>query len=311
MSNFNVKKVIQITLLLVLISIGFALIAAKIQGRSILVAENEVSVSNDKGTIDETQIFDIKAINSVLVDTVSSDVNIILSKEDTIKVHFHGTASEISRAPKLEASLSGDKLDISIKYPKQIMSLVNFRLNTKLDIYIPVNYKQSMEIETVSGKISIDKLKSENFTAHTTSGDVDINSLVANITDFSSVSGTIDIKALSSKTNGFKTTSGDIKIETITGDVKANSVSGSIKALYSEFNNEVKAETVSGDVEISLPQSSEFKVEFSSTSGELDNDFPLIVTGKVDKRNINGTVGNGQKTIRIETISGDAAINKR
>jgi len=73
----------------------------------------------------------------------------------------------------------------------------------------------------------------------------------------------------------------------------------------------VSAETVSGDVELSLPQTSQFKVDFSSTSGELENDFPLVVIGKVEKRNIKGTVGNGEKTIRIETISGEATINKK
>ncbi|MBU3144522.1 DUF4097 family beta strand repeat-containing protein [Clostridium sp. CF012] len=311
MRDFDVKKIIQITLLIVLITIGFAFIVAKIQGKNLLTTVKNVSVSKGSGSIDETREFDIVPISKVRVDTVSSDVNIILSKEDKIVVHFHGTASEMSRAPKLETSLNGDTLDISIKYPNQIMSIINFSLNTKLDLYIPEKYKKSMEIETVSGEINIDKLEADNFKANTTSGDVNINSLLADITDFSSVSGGIDIKVLSSKTNGFETTSGDIKVEAITGDIKANSVSGSITALYSEFNNEVAAETVSGDVELSLPQASEFKVDFSSTSGELDNDFPLVVIGKVEKRDIKGTVGNGQKSIRIETISGDAAINKK
>ncbi|MBZ9689722.1 DUF4097 domain-containing protein [Clostridium estertheticum] len=311
MSNFNVKKIIQITLLIVVISIGFAFIVAKIQGRNLLTTAKEATVSMGSGSIDETKEFIIVPISKVMVDTVSSDVNIILSKEDKIVVHFHGTASEMSRAPKLETSLNGDILNISIKYPNKIMSIINFSLNTKLDLYIPEKYKKSMDIETVSGEIKIDKLEGDNFKANTISGDVSINSIVANITDFSSVSGTVDIKALSAKTNGFETTSGDIKIEAITGDIKANSVSGSIKASYSEFNNEVAAETVSGDVELILPQASEFKVDFSSTSGELDNTFPLVVIGKVEKRNIKGTVGNGQKTIRIETISGDAAISKK
>ena len=310
MSNFNVKKVIQITLLLVLISIGLALISAKIHGQSILKTQKELSVSKGKGNIDEIKEFDINNINKVMVNTVSSDVNIILSKDNNIKVHFHGTTSEISRAPKLETILNGDKLEILIKYPK-LMSIVSFNLNAKLDVYIPENYKKSMDIETVSGEVNIDKFAADNFKMYTTSGDVNINSIVASTTDFSSVSGTINIKELSSKSSDFETTSGDIKIETLTGDIKANSVSGSITAVYKEFNNEVKAETVSGDVNLSLPQASEFKVEFSSTSGELENDFPLVITGKVDKRDIKGTVGNGQKTIRIETTSGDAAINKR
>lgn len=311
MSNFNVKKIIQITLLIVVISIGFAFIVAKIQGVNLLTTAKDVSVKKGSGSIDETKEFNIAPISKIMVDTVSSEVNIILSKDDNIMVHFYGTASELSRAPKLEASLNGDTLNISIKYPNQITSIFNFSLDTKLDLYIPEKYKKSMDVETVSGKINIDKLEVDNFKVNTTSGDVNIKSIVANITNFNSVSGDFDIKSLSAKTNEFETTSGDIKIEAISGDIVANSISGSITAAYSVFNNEVQTETVSGDVELALPKASEFKVDFSSTSGELDNAFPLVVTGKVEKRNIKGTVGNGQKTIRIETISGEATINKK
>lgn len=311
MNNFNIKKFIQILVIVTIISVGLSLIAAKIQGQNILKPNKETTVIKGKGNIDEVKEFDVKAINKVFIDTVSSDVNIILSKDNNIKVHFYGTTSDMGRAPKLEASLSGDNLDISVKYPKQIIIFGSFSLNTKLDVYVPESYKKSMDIETVSGEIDIDKLESDDFKCHTTSGDMKINLIVASTIDFSSVSGSINIEELSSKSSDFETTSGDVKIEAISGDLKVESVSGSITALYKEFNNEVEAETVSGDVNLSLPQESEFKVDFSTTSGELENDFPLVITGKVDKRDVKGTVGNGQKTIRIETTSGDAAINKR
>ena len=311
MNNSEVKRIIKVTLLIIVIAVGFALLSAKINGGSILNADKEVSVLTGKGNIDEMKEFDMSSINNIFVDTVSSDVNIILSKDNNIKVHFYGTASEMSKAPKLEANLNGDKLNISIKHSKQIMSIVNFNLNTKLDVYIPENYKKSIDIETVSGEVSMDELQFDGFKIHTVSGDVDINSIIASVTDFGSVSGSIDIKAISSKSNGFETTSGDVKIDSITGDIKAKSVSGSVTAIYKEFNNDIQAETVSGDVKLSLPQDSAFNIDFSTMSGDLDNEFPLLVTGKIEKRNIKGTVGNGQKTIRVETVSGDAALNKK
>ncbi len=311
MSNFNVKKAVQIFLLAIIISIVFAVIDARIHGQDILKADKAVSVSKGKGSIDEIKEFNISDINKVLINTVSSDINVILSKDNNIKVHFHGTTSDLSKAPKLETSLSGDKLDISIKYPKQFMSMGFFSLSTKLDVYIPENYKKPITIETVSGKVDIDKLETDNFKAHTTSGNVKINSIVSNIINVSSVSGTIDIKDISAKRNIFKTTSGNIKIEKITGDIKANSISGRITALYKEFDNDVEARTVSGNVKLSLPKNSQFKLEFSTTSGKLDNEFPLVITGKIEKRNVKGIVGDGEKTIRIGTVSGDADINKK
>jgi lia operon protein LiaG len=311
MNNSEIKRVIKISVLLIVIAVGFALLSAKINGGSIFKSDKEVSVLTGKGNIDAVKEFDMSPINKISVDTVSSDVNIILSKDNNIKVHFYGTASEMSKAPTLEAMLNGDKLNISIKYPKQIMSIVNFNLSTNLDVYIPENYKKSIDIETVSGEVSMDELQADVLKVYTVSGDVDINSIVASTTDFGSVSGSIDIKAISSKSNGFETTSGDVKIDSITGDIKANSVSGSITAIYKEFNNDIQAETVSGDVKLSLPQDSAFNIDFSTMSGDLDNEFPLVVTGKIEKRNVKGTVGNGQKTIRVETVSGDAALNKK
>lgn len=311
MGKFNGKRIGQIFLLTIIISIGFALIDAKINGGNILKLEKETSESMGKGSIDETKEFDINAINQVLISTVSSDVNIILSKDNDIKLHFQGKTSELSRAPKLEASMSGDKLDISIKYPKQFMSIGNFSLNTKLDVYIPEDYKKYISIQTVSGRVNIDKLEVDKFKTNTVSGNININSIIANTTDFGSVSGDIKIKELSVQGSIFKTTSADVEIETITGDIKTSSVSGSISLLYKKFNNDVQAKTVSGEVELSLPEASEFKVDFSTLSGELDNEFPLVITGKIEKRNVKGIVGDGNKTISIETVSGDADIDKR
>lgn len=65
-----------------------------------------------------------------------------------------------------------------------------------------------------------------------------------------------------------------------------------------------------GDVELTLPQESAFNIDFSSMSGDLDNELPLVVTGKIEKRNIKGTVGDGKKTIKAETVSGNDTINR-
>jgi ABC-type multidrug transport system ATPase subunit len=47
------------------------------------------------------------------------------------------------------------------------------------------------------------------------------------------------------------------------------------------------------------------------TSGEIEIDFPLTVTGKLSKRELRGTVGESLAEIRIKTSSGDIRINKK
>lgn len=311
MNNFNVKKVVIVLASVALISLGLVLIGGKVQGQKIFKDNNEIVSIKGQGNIDETKEVDAKDIKKINIDTVSSYVNIILTKDNKVKAHFYGSTFDKNKAPKLGAKLSGSNLDITIKHSKQFIFLGNFNLNTKLDIYIPESYKNDIVVETVSGEINIDKFEVNNFNASTTSGDIKIISLTANKTNFDSISGTIDIKSLIAKNSDFETTSGHIKIEVVTGDIKAESVSGNIKIAYKDFNNDVSAETVSGDVELTMPEGSEFKIDFSTIVGDLDNQFSLVIQGKTDKKNIKGIVGNGEKTIEIETTSGDASINKR
>ncbi|WP_373861673.1 DUF4097 family beta strand repeat-containing protein [Clostridium tagluense] len=115
------------------------------------------------------------------------------------------------------------------------------------------------------------------------------------------------------------TTSGDaiignlqldkFKFDTTSGDILGGSVSGSFKFNYKDFGNDINIDTTSGDVELKLPKKSEFKLDFDSTSGDLKNDFPIKITEETDKHEIKGTVGNGNKTIKIDTTSGNAILN--
>ncbi|MGH4123921.1 MAG: DUF4097 family beta strand repeat-containing protein [Clostridium sp.] len=314
MKEFNEKKIIKGLIIIVMCSIILGGIGYVLEYKlGIIKSGNEIAQvntnsSSDKFNINTTKEFSKENIKTINVETVSTDVNIITTKEDKIKVHFYGNTKSKKTVAYLETNLNEDNLDILIKYPVFMLSL-NGSMKAKLDIYIPERYKNNLKIDTTSGDAIIGNLQLDKFKFDTTSGDAKINVLTTNETIFDSTSGEVNVKSLLSKKNEFDTTSGDIKIENITGDILGESVSGSFKFNYKDFGNDINIDTTSGDVELKLPKKSEFKLDFDSTSGDLKNDFPITVTGEADKHEIKGTVGNGNKTIKIDTTSGNVTIN--
>lgn len=309
MRAHNEKKVVMILTIIVICSILLGVVGYLIESKTgFLKSRDEQTQGNGNFNINTTKDFNKGNIKTINVDTVSTDINIITTKEDDIKVHFYGNSNSRKSPPYLVTKANGDNLDVLIKYPFNIFSI---NINTKviLDIYIPEKYKNNLEIKTVSADTIIDNFKLDKFKLTTISGEVKINSLTANETKFKSTSGELNINTLISKKNEFKAISGDTTIENITGEILGDSVSGSFKLEYSDFRNSINVKTISGDMELTIPKKSEFKLDFESVSGGLKNDFPVTLLDNSGKHQIKGNVGNGTKLIKIKTISGDSSVN--
>ncbi|MCK5567884.1 MAG: DUF4097 family beta strand repeat protein, partial [Actinomycetia bacterium] len=89
-------------------------------------------------------------------------------------------------------------------------------------------------------------------------------------------------------------------------DVDASTVSGDI---FIEQNavSDMKLGSTSGDVRISLPEDSQFYLDISTVSGDIKHDFSIKVISS-GRRDLEGTVGDGEDRIMISTVSGDVTI---
>jgi DUF4097 and DUF4098 domain-containing protein YvlB len=65
----------------------------------------------------------------------------------------------------------------------------------------------------------------------------------------------------------------------------------------------------SGHVTVELPRGQRFDLDATSTSGHIDVDFPVKVTGRVERRSIRGPVGGGGPLLRVRTSSGGISIH--
>jgi len=70
-------------------------------------------------------------------------------------------------------------------------------------------------------------------------------------------------------------------------------------------------ETSSGDVLVTVPAEARFAITAETSSGDIEIDFPLTVSGQPSKRAVRGTVGESPEAeIEIKTSSGDIRIKK-
>ena len=295
----SMKKLLIWLASITVVSLGIAAIILVITGNFVVATEK----------INESKTFKPEEISEIEISLVSTDLNIIPTTKGEIEVHFYGEVStNVKRnIPELVAYKTGDKLFVETLQSKDI---IVFGINierTTMDIYIPEIILEEFKINVVSGDVIMEDIETALLNLKTVSGDIKIEELAAE-----------KIRAGS--------TSGDIIVRGYTGDIDAGSTSGDISLLGGIDNEDVEASTISGDifieqnavsdmklgstsgdVRISLPEDSQFYLDISTVSGDIKHDFSIKVISS-GRRDLEGTVGDGEDRIMISTISGDVTI---
>jgi len=286
-NNMNIQKMVIWLVVIAVVSLTIATIA-------FFSIENYMVSFRDRNnfegnSIDEDKTFGIDQLKEIYIHSVSSDVSVFSTDEEDVKIHFYGRSALKSEKalPKLITSLEGRKLKIEIEYPKVLF----YNANVVLDVYIPQDYRENIVIDTVSADVDISNLDINNFQCKTVYGD-------------------LRIEFLGSDNLTLKTTSGNINILDILGNLKVDSVSGNVNVAYGVFDNNIDIKTISGKVKIDLPQNAEFYLKTNTVSGEVVAKFPITIISFNKMNQLEGTVGTGDNSIIIDTVSGDIFINK-
>jgi lia operon protein LiaG len=288
-NNINIQKMVIWLVVITVVSLTIAAIA-------FFSTENYMVNFRDRNnfegnSIDEVKTFGIDRLQEIYIHSVSSDVSVFSTDEEDIKIHFYGRSALKSEKslPKLITNLEGSKLKIEIEYPKVLFYWA--AADVLLDIYIPQDYREDINIDTVSAGVDLSNLSINNLQCKTVSGDLRIESLGSdNLT--------------------LNTTSGDVDIVDFSGNLKADSVSGDIDVEYRVFDNNVDIKTISGKVKIDLPQNAEFYLKTNTVSGEVDTKFPITIISFNKMNQLEGTVGTEDNRIIVDTVSGNIYLNK-
>ena len=225
---------------------------------------------------------------------------------------------------KIEVNKVGDGLEILTKYPEGHHKNLNVSVNYEL--MIPA--KGSLAASTVSGDVKVEKIGG-TLKAATVSGDVTVNGAAKGV-DARTVSGDVTVSDVVGDAY-LNTVSGDVKADRIAGSIEAETISGeaelmdvsqaralTIKVLSGNINYVGKLnkdgrytfKSHSGDVNVTIPADSAFDLSSETFSGDITTDFKVAVSGRISKKELNGTVNGGGAELNLKSFSGDIKLKK-
>ena len=280
------NKSLTITLIVILsvfaLVITGGLVFILVKGEDFrFVINNDVAVNMNLVDSYETKI---EEVDKIYLNLVSTDVEIKESENEKILLEYY---SNKENNAKIEYSNNTIKLDEQ-NYRTTCIGFCNIR--RKVILYLPKEYKNEIEIITVSGDINSEIDLTENKTKiETTSGDVKIKS-VDNI-DIKTISG--DVKVENTKNIDVKTTSGDIEIKDVQETLNIKTISGDVTIDTLSIKEQSNINTTSGDVKIKTNETNCY-VEVETTSGD---------------KNINSSDRKSDIVLKVKTISGDISVN--
>lgn len=302
--NLNMKNIVLILIAVMLASF----LMAGLLGATIAPFWGWTDFNQVMESIDETREFSVEDITEIQLETISTDINIIPVEEGTeIKVHLYGEVTP-DILPVEFAKKSGNRLTVTIR-PRTGINM-NTRLRLTLDMYVPVGYGETLRGDTVSGDLNVADLDVKALYVKTVSGNLNVSNINLDTLDFQSVSGVLYAKTCSAAKANLKTISGNLDITNFAGDIDAKTVSGDLIVEYSEFANNITFDTTSGKTILTLPQESQFSIHLNTVSGNVDSEFPVMVTSG-SGRNFEGTVGDGANRIRIKSVSGNVNLYQK
>jgi lia operon protein LiaG len=153
------------------------------------------------------------------------------------------------------------------------------------------NATGSLDIDTGSGGLTLDQIKGDMLRLDSGSGgveasDIDVRQLKADV-------GSGGLRM-------FRTKATDINVETGSG--------GLTLELLSTFDRLV-AETGSGGITVRVPGALGAELDIETGSGGFQTDFE-ITTRRVSRNHVNGRIGDGKSSVRIEAGSGSVRLLK-
>ena len=216
-----------------------------------------------------------------------------------------------------------------------VFNLFNFGSSkTKIEVILPEEIYKSVNINSTSGKVTVDKVISDSFKSDLTSGKGEFNIFAKDI-DVYTTSGTVNItnctkekakriavKSLSgSRTiSGFEaeefifdSTSGGLTAEGISGRVSVDSTSGNVTLSYAVWDGDLDIDMTSGNTEIILPEGSGIDIDLDCTSGNVKSDLDgqKVVLGKgvLGEESRLTTGGDNVHRVRVNITSGNVNIH--
>jgi hypothetical protein len=154
--------------------------------------------------------------------------------------------------------------------------------NTGASFVVSVPTGAALELRTSNGQITTFDVTGDVF-AQTSNGEIDVRG----------GAGRLDLG----------TSNGRIEIEARDARVDAGTSNGRISFRGSLAEGDHRFDTSNGSIDITLPSDARFRIDASTSNGDVSTEFPVTVSGSLDDNELRGTVGENPSVSIIATSS--------
>lgn len=247
----------------------------------------------------QEQEFPLSDVSDIRIEYTksSNDVAVYEAEGDTVIVREY---ANYEAADKELAQIKLQSGKLTVKGPRRINGFININRYIYTEIYLPAGYSGQLNIDTVSGEISIstDLSLEGGLNLASTSGDMYTYSqnIKAKEINAASTSGEIRLSVLEADAVNVASTSGDIWIEKADAPVSCASTSGEITVSAGAGNRSMSS--TSGDIWVKELSG---RISVSTTSGEIN------ISGDVGYGKLGST--SGDVFLSLAGLSGDISVN--
>ncbi|MEE4305042.1 MAG: DUF4097 family beta strand repeat-containing protein [Wenzhouxiangella sp.] len=201
--------------------------------------------------------------------------------------------------------------------------------SSELTLYVP--RASDLELETVSGDMSVRDLSGPALEVESVSGDLELSAIDSAEIDIQTVSGDIQADAVAGEESDFESVSGDLTIRGARGRIDVQAVSGHVDLEATEVSD-FESETVSGDLKARLSPTPGATLSLSSHSGSLELHLAVGDTPRIRAETYSGRIesdfgeveeagfgpgaslrvdgGSGAVEVEAQTFSGSLTIRR-
>ena len=222
----------------------------------------------------------------------------IIGKANTVE-----DAQKIAEQVEIKFHRSGDKLTAKIEKP----TLIDNKYVT-VNLVVAVPGHTSLDLITHNGEVRIDNITGRT-KAQTHNGAVSARSITGE-TILATHNGRVSCQQVTGNMQ-LLTHNGEISCKEVSGDVQLTTHNGGIQVAYSNNASgaiNAKMETHNGGIELKSPSGLSAKLDASTHNGSIHTDVPVTIVGKLNKKNIKGTIGDGQGSLYLKTHNGSINI---
>ena len=130
-------------------------------------------------------------------------------------------------------------------------------------------------------------------------------------TQINSVNGALTVEGATAQVIA-RTTNGGVTVRSSGGPVQARTTNGSIEAEMgtATLADDLSFNTTNGSITLTLPAAINAQLEMRTVNGRLSSDFPITLRGAISPRQITATLGNGGRTLELNTVNGSITIKR-